>query len=470
MTAPFPPHRAQAKSSSWVHWKSPWSPIRWMCVAHAGAVIVLIGIAVIGADQRKGTIGASVAVTVAAIWMLAGVFVAPTITALAIVFHVRLRKRDREKNAATTGARVAEILSIRELQCSAEVSDDHHQFTDKLAWRPEPVILPAAVEAVPVARPSEVSRPVQIPDRFETAVPAPEDFLPGLSFVALDFETANAQRGSTCAVGMAVVLDGRVIAAHHHLVRPSATLRSFKNTRIHGISEADVRTAPEWPAVREGLLSRIRGLPIVAYSTFDKSVWHSTNQVYGLVDEFAYFDVLRIARNSLTLDNYKLSTVVEHLGLGPFEHHDPKEDAEMAARVIIALARRAGAASLAVLYEPVSQTSSATSRRPGITLPEPNTAADPSNPLFGQRVCFTGDLQTNTRAQAQKLAADLGATVSGGVTRKTTLVVVGEFDPSTLRHGEAVSTKVRRAMELADAGQSISVINESEFLRLLGQS
>ncbi|HSV92226.1 MAG TPA: hypothetical protein VLH81_04080, partial [Desulfobacterales bacterium] len=41
-----------------------------------------------------------------------------------------------------------------------------------------------------------------------------------LSFVALDFETANAFRGSPCAVGLARVLDGEVVETARWLMRP----------------------------------------------------------------------------------------------------------------------------------------------------------------------------------------------------------------------------------------------------------
>ena len=44
--------------------------------------------------------------------------------------------------------------------------------------------------------------------------PAPCDFL------ALDFETANEKRGSACAVGVALVQDGQVVAEGSTLVNP----------------------------------------------------------------------------------------------------------------------------------------------------------------------------------------------------------------------------------------------------------
>lgn len=42
-----------------------------------------------------------------------------------------------------------------------------------------------------------------------------------MDFVAFDFETANNDRSSICAAGLAVVKDRRIIETKYWLVRPS---------------------------------------------------------------------------------------------------------------------------------------------------------------------------------------------------------------------------------------------------------
>ena len=44
--------------------------------------------------------------------------------------------------------------------------------------------------------------------------------MPDLDFVAVDFETANGKRESACAVGVAVVRNGRVQSSDSWLVKP----------------------------------------------------------------------------------------------------------------------------------------------------------------------------------------------------------------------------------------------------------
>ncbi len=55
-----------------------------------------------------------------------------------------------------------------------------------------------------------------------------------LDFVAIDFETANYDRSSACAVGLAIVRDGRVVQTLKTLIRPPT--RFFLFTDLHNIS------------------------------------------------------------------------------------------------------------------------------------------------------------------------------------------------------------------------------------------
>jgi DNA polymerase III subunit epsilon len=41
-----------------------------------------------------------------------------------------------------------------------------------------------------------------------------------LDFAAIDFETADYERDSACAVGIVRVADGRVVRRVYHLIRP----------------------------------------------------------------------------------------------------------------------------------------------------------------------------------------------------------------------------------------------------------
>lgn len=77
---------------------------------------------------------------------------------------------------------------------------------------------------------------------------------------------------------------------------------------------------------------------------------------------------------------------------------------------------------------------------------------DEGNPFFGKTMVFTGTLPTLDRATAQTMAQDVGAKVSGSVSKKTDFVVAGE----------AAGSKLAKAEQLG-----VTVLTEAEFLAML---
>lgn len=73
---------------------------------------------------------------------------------------------------------------------------------------------------------------------------------------------------------------------------------------------------------------------------------------------------------------------------------------------------------------------------------------------------------TIPRDMATKMAAQIGCTVADSVTKKTTILVVGD-DDIRLKSGRELSTKHRKAEELIMKGQFIRILRESDFKELL---
>ncbi|WP_312978133.1 BRCT domain-containing protein [Corynebacterium sp.] len=96
------------------------------------------------------------------------------------------------------------------------------------------------------------------------------------------------------------------------------------------------------------------------------------------------------------------------------------------------------------------------------TVPEPNTEADANGPIFGQNVTVTGDFAPYEKGEVWDMIAEAGATVGKNVTKKTTLLVVGEWG--------SVTSKEKRARELKDKGQDITLWSFDELLSALGKS
>ena len=295
----------------------------------------------------------------------------------------------------------------------------------------------------------------------------------GISFTAIDFETANNYRASACAVGLTKVKSGQVVEQVSWLMKPLPGYADFLpiNVGIHGITAAHVRNMPDWRGIHGPMMDFIGGDALVGHNvSFEKSVISKANEASGLpATNLDFHCTLTLARKHLQLDHYTLSDVVGALELPAFNHHDAGDDARASALIAIELARRSGAATLSALWpEAKNEAAKLPSyyavgyTRKLADLPPPNPQANPYGPLFGQTIVFSGDLAAMPRVQAQDAAAAKGATIANSTTKKVTMVVSAEV----LGDGRP-SAKVKRAAELASAGQDIRIISELQFLRLL---
>ena len=137
------------------------------------------------------------------------------------------------------------------------------------------------------------------------------------------------------------------------------------------------------------------------------------------------------------------------------------EDAKASGQVIIAAVEQTGldiGAWLKRVHQPIdpnnSSSGSAISRE-----------GDPKGELSGEVLVFTGALEI-PRREATDLAASIGCTVAQGVTKKTTLLVVGDQDVTKLA-GKTKSSKHIKAEQLIKKGQGIRIIKESDFKELV---
>jgi len=159
------------------------------------------------------------------------------------------------------------------------------------------------------------------------------------SFVAIDFETANENISSACALGLVRVKDDIITDEKYWLIKfpdPELYFRPF-NSRLHGITREDVEDKPEfveiWPEVRDFLAGN---LVLAHNASFDLAVLKSLLDIYGLeYPELKYGCTVRISRKCWPkLVNHRLNTISDYLNIS-LKHHDPLEDARACAIIAI---------------------------------------------------------------------------------------------------------------------------------------
>ncbi|MFD1213386.1 exonuclease domain-containing protein [Arthrobacter sp. GCM10027362] len=325
----------------------------------------------------------------------------------------------------------------------------------------------------------------------------------GIEFTAIDFETANGFRGSACSVGLSKVRDGKIVAEASWLMRPPAGYDRFdpRNVKIHGITADMVAGRPRFGQVFAEMADFIGPDLLVAHNAaFDLGVIRSALEVSGLAGPaYEYACTVILSRRSYSLVSYSLPFVAEAAGVPLRHHHDAVEDARACAGIMIDIAARNGAGSVADLLaafglpasrmeayapgvEPLSRATLAELDRQQAgtaggwsgwptegSNPPANLDADRTHPLYGQTIVFTGNLGM-PRQQAKNRAAEVGAQPASTVTRKTTVLVVGDgFSAADLKSGR-VTAKARKVLELHSRGQQIEVLSEGEFLQMVGGS
>ena len=176
-----------------------------------------------------------------------------------------------------------------------------------------------------------------------------------LDFTAIDFETANPSTASACAVGLARVRGGRVVATASWLIQPPPGHDEFAewNTRIHGIRAADVVAAKRWTDQLDDLAAFAGADVLVAHNAgFDMNVLKRACAATGdPCPPYRYVCSLQVSRKVYDLESYRLPLVAAAAGFGEFPHHDAGADAHACAQIIIDAARRMGARDVHMLAE-----------------------------------------------------------------------------------------------------------------------
>jgi DNA polymerase-3 subunit epsilon len=175
--------------------------------------------------------------------------------------------------------------------------------------------------------------PLPAPEQRILSIDQEEDMK---DFMAIDFETANPQRVSACALGYAKISNCNVIESNGYLIKPVGGHAPFQS-KIHGIKDEHTFNKPYFgelfPKIRD-----IFNYPLVAHSLFDKQVLTALSEHFDLGLKFDYIDSSAVAKERLpNLRDCKLKTLVKHFGLPAFKHHNAKEDAIACANVFLML-------------------------------------------------------------------------------------------------------------------------------------
>lgn len=317
-----------------------------------------------------------------------------------------------------------------------------------------------------------------------------------MNYIALDFETANASRGSVCSIGLVEMQGGEIVREYYSLINPHDRFDPYC-IAVHGITEAMVWDAPDFAQVWQEISGWLAGHTLVAHNAaFDMSVLAACLDIHQLeYPSCTYVCSYLLSRKIWPgLPGYKLNQMASFHGLSSFRHHDALEDARIAGLLLLKCFERTGAPDCLALaescgyrigaFEPDgsfirftsqkalakdkgrTRSKTGSSGKPALT--PTVTSFDSSHAFYRKNVVFTGRLSAFTRLEAMQRVLDSGGSCGDQVELKTHYLVIGDKDYAKLMNGLGGGSKVAKAEKLVHAGIPIMLISEEQFLTLLG--
>jgi DNA polymerase-3 subunit epsilon len=198
---------------------------------------------------------------------------------------------------------------------------------------------------------------------------------------------------------------------------------------------------------------------------FDRAVFQQVHARHGLEGASCrWLDTARVARRAwpqYAHVGYGLKNLASDFGI-EFRHHNAGEDARVAGMILVRAIRETGTTLDEWLVRAAKPMTPRTDAR---WQPRVTREGDPDGALYGEVVVFTGALSM-PRTEAADRAAATGCEVDGSVTKRTTILVVGDQDVAVLAAGQTKSSKHLRAEDLISKGQPIRILREADFIAM----
>ena len=309
-------------------------------------------------------------------------------------------------------------------------------------------------------------------------------------FVAIDLETASRFHNSACALGLVIVNDGAIVEKMKWFIRPPQNEYEDINISIHGITPDQTMASSEFPEVWEEARSLIGSHLIVAHSAASSDISfirHSSAYFDYTPDDFNYVCTRDMAKLCWP-DHiyYGLSALSAEFNID-LDHHDPVSDATASAHLALLICDRAKAKSLSDAAAKIGyhsrkfsdSTGSSSNSEFSSNLREAAASAKQRLAMRGEEestiflkdknVLFTGTLSLMKREKAEHLASQVGASILSSVNSKLDYLIVG-IQNKNIVGKDGLSSKMKKAKELAVKGHKIEIIDEEEFYIALGMN
>lgn len=302
------------------------------------------------------------------------------------------------------------------------------------------------------------------------------------SFVLLHTESQNPDRDSVCNIVLVPVIDGALQTPVNFVVNPETHYEMVCSGLSRDFIEQSPKLTEVWPQIEQIL----RSCPVVVSSSDGNAARTLCGTLNRLGIDYApieYVNAKALCRRGMDEVSYSL----DYLSGKLFGDSIPETEPGMIARRWAELALKGVEGSDAAdikrfaeanrikpgLLSPIGLKPSECIRdyaaRKAKALEIANTAvnADPENPFFGMTVVFTGKMESMSRAEARAAVISIGGDSPDTLKKDTNYLVVGKQDMRVVGE-KGLSGKMKKAADYRSKGADIEIIDESDFLEMIG--
>lgn len=306
----------------------------------------------------------------------------------------------------------------------------------------------------------------------------------GISFIALDIETATGKRSTICEIGITIVEDSQIKEAKSWLIQPPNNEYWGTNIRIHGIKPEDTVNKPSLRDVWGEIGAYLKNQIVVAHNTaFDMYGIAEALQENGIpLPALDYFCSLRTAQRTFKLLKYSLQPLCESLGIEFEQHNRASSDSHACAMVMLKCLEKLGVYSFDELEQRINIRRG--SYRDGLHNGQKSTIVgnrskkkytsdanpahfDPDNYFYDKEVLFTGEMRRGSRDTMRRLVDEIGGHSIDRFRNSVDVLVEGIQTARNLKE-DGKSSKQRKCEEKLTKGGSVEILSEDEFYERLG--
>lgn len=280
-----------------------------------------------------------------------------------------------------------------------------------------------------------------------------------MDYVAIDFETANSELSSACAIGLVGVENDKVVFQKYYLINPEMEFSSY-NINIHHITEEDVKTSPNFKELWKEIGQYFNGIVIAHNAMFDLNVLKSLIEKYNLdTPNIKIACTLKISQKLWkdVLPNCKLNTISSYLEVS-HNHHNALSDAYVCYKIIERAERITLSCDISIVMEKLGLIYGEYNENkfylPKNKYKEINSDAI-DNYFKGKIVAFSGKPHFLTKKQVAEVLVIKGAIVSKNIDRSLDIFI---------SFPNCKKEKINYLNEL-NKNCNIEIIDEDKFLK-----